>query len=36
MKQLIEVSPAVAPDGTVVIGTNNDGEYGVHPDGTLN
>lgn len=32
--KMIEVSPAVAPDGTVVIGTNNDLEYGVHPDGT--
>lgn len=33
-QKLIEVSNAVAPDGTVVVGTNNDHEYGVHPDGT--
>jgi len=30
----IEVSPAVAPDGTVVIGTNDPSEYGVTPAGT--
>ncbi len=29
----IEVSPAVAPDGTVVIGTNDAFEYGVTPAG---
>lgn len=34
VKRMIEVSSAVAPDGTVVVGTNNDGEYGLHPDGT--
>ncbi len=30
----IEVSPAVGPDGTVVIGTNDPFEYGVTPTGT--
>lgn len=34
VRKLIEVSPAVSPDGTIVIGTNNDGLYGVHPDGS--
>jgi outer membrane protein assembly factor BamB len=33
-QKLIEVSNAVAPDGTVIVGTNNDREYGVRPDGT--
>lgn len=32
-KDAIEVSNAVAPDGTVVLGTNADSEYGVHPNG---
>jgi outer membrane protein assembly factor BamB len=32
----IEVSPAVAPDGTVVIGTNDPFEYGLNPtDGSV-
>jgi outer membrane protein assembly factor BamB len=31
----IEVSPAVAPDGTIVVGSNDEYEYGVHPDGRL-
>ncbi len=30
----IEVSPAVGPDGTVVVGDNNPDEYGFHPDGS--
>lgn len=29
--QIVEVSPAVAPDGTVVIGTNDPFEYGLDP-----
>jgi outer membrane protein assembly factor BamB len=33
-KDIIEVSAAVAPDGTVVVGSNDAYEYGVHPDGT--
>ncbi len=32
-KSIIEVSPAVAADGTVVVGTNDAFEYGVGPDG---
>ena len=34
-KDLIEVSPAVAPDGTVVVGTNDDDEIGLHPRGRV-
>jgi outer membrane protein assembly factor BamB len=34
-EQLIEVSPAVASDGTAVIGSNDAYEYGVNADGTL-
>jgi outer membrane protein assembly factor BamB len=30
--EMVEVSPAVAPDGTVVIGTNDDYQYGLRPD----
>lgn len=30
---IVEVSPAVAPDGTVVLGTNDRFQYGVGPDG---
>lgn len=29
----VEVSPAVAPDGTVVLGTNDKYQYGIGPDG---
>ncbi len=33
---IVEVSPAVAPDGTVVIGTNDPFQYGLDPaDGTV-
>jgi outer membrane protein assembly factor BamB len=32
-KDTIEVSNGIAPDGTVVLGTNADSEYGVHPNG---
>jgi outer membrane protein assembly factor BamB len=32
-KDTIEVSNGVAADGTVVLGTNADSEYGVHPNG---
>ena len=32
LTELIEVSPAVAPDGTVVIGTNDPWQYGLDPD----
>jgi outer membrane protein assembly factor BamB len=32
-RSLVEVSNAVAPDGTVVLGTNADREYGIRPDG---
>jgi outer membrane protein assembly factor BamB len=35
VQDTIEVSPAVAADGTVVFGGNDDTEYGVGPDGTL-
>jgi len=31
----IEVSPAIAPDGTLVLGTNGTNEWGYHPDGSL-
>ena len=34
LPETIEVSPAVAPDGTVVVGDNDPNEYGFHPDGT--
>lgn len=34
--KMVEVSPAVAPDGTIVIGTNDAYEYGLSPgDGTV-
>ncbi|MFL6154784.1 MAG: PQQ-binding-like beta-propeller repeat protein, partial [Marmoricola sp.] len=34
--RMIEVSPAVAPDGTVVVGTNDPYEYGLRPsDGSV-
>ena len=34
--QIVEVSPAVGPDGTVVIGTNDPYEYGLDPrDGSV-
>lgn len=33
---IVEVSPAVSPSGTVVIGTNDDFQYGLHPaDGSM-
>jgi len=31
----IEVSPAVGPDGTVIVGPNDDYVYGIAPNGTL-
>ena len=31
----VEVSPAIAPDGTVLLGTNGSSEWGYHPDGKL-
>lgn len=31
----IEVSPSVAPDGTIVLGTNDPYEYGISPTGTV-
>jgi outer membrane protein assembly factor BamB len=31
----VEVSPGLAPDGTVVLGTNGSNEWGYHPDGKL-
>jgi peptidoglycan/xylan/chitin deacetylase (PgdA/CDA1 family)/outer membrane protein assembly factor BamB len=31
---LIEVSPSVAPDGTIVVASNDPYTYGVNPDGT--
>jgi outer membrane protein assembly factor BamB len=34
-RALVEVSPAVADDGTVVFGSNDTVEYGVGPDGHL-
>lgn len=34
-RDTIEVSPAVTADGTVVVGTNNDVQYGLRPDGTV-
>ena len=34
--EIVEVSPAVAPDGTVVVGTNDPYEYGLDPtDGSV-
>lgn len=33
LPELIEVSPAVAPDGTVVVGDNDPYEYAFRPDG---
>lgn len=36
LTQIIEVSPAVAPDGTIVIGTDDPYEYGLDPhDGSV-
>lgn len=32
-QDLVEVSPAVGPDGTVVLGTNDRYQYGIGPDG---
>ena len=34
-KKPIEVSSAVSPDGTVILGTNHDKEYGIDRDGTV-
>jgi outer membrane protein assembly factor BamB len=34
LKEVTEVSPAVAPDGTIVVGDNSPHEYGFHPDGS--
>ena len=34
-RDIIEVSTAVAADGTVIVGTNNDVQYGLGPDGTV-
>lgn len=34
-RDIIEVSTAVAADGTVIVGTNNDVQYGLRPDGTV-
>lgn len=34
-RDIIEVSPAVAPDGTVIAGTNDAFEYGLGPDGSV-
>ncbi|HSZ43523.1 MAG TPA: PQQ-binding-like beta-propeller repeat protein [Trebonia sp.] len=31
----VEVSPGLAPDGTVVLGTNGASEWGYHPDGKV-
>ena len=31
----VEVSPGLAPDGTVVLGTNQQTEWAYHPDGSL-
>jgi outer membrane protein assembly factor BamB len=31
----VEVSPGLAPDGTVVLGTDGSNEWGYHPDGML-
>lgn len=33
LPEIIEVSPAVGPDGTVVVGDNDPYEYGFRPDG---
>ena len=32
-RSIIEVSPAIGPDGTVVLGTNDAFQYGIGPDG---
>jgi outer membrane protein assembly factor BamB len=32
--KMVEVSNAVAPNGTVVLGTNHDKEFGIAPDGS--
>lgn len=34
-KAPIEVAPSVAPDGTVVLGTNDPYEYGIRPSGAV-
>lgn len=34
-RKMVEVSNGVAPDGTVVLGTNHDREYGIGPDGKV-
>ena len=34
-RSLVEVSNAVAPDGTVILGTNDDRQFGVRPDGRI-
>jgi outer membrane protein assembly factor BamB len=34
-KQMVEVSNAVNANGTVVLGTNHDKEYGIKPDGSV-
>jgi outer membrane protein assembly factor BamB len=33
LREVTEVSPAVGPDGTVVVGDNSADEYAFHPDG---
>ncbi|MGI8622149.1 MAG: PQQ-binding-like beta-propeller repeat protein, partial [Solirubrobacteraceae bacterium] len=34
-RDIVEVSPAVAPDGTVLFGANDSTEYGVTPEGRV-
>lgn len=34
-RELIEVSSAVGPDGTIAAGTNANAEYGIGPDGSV-
>lgn len=34
-RDIIEVSTSVAADGTVIVGTNNDVQYGLRPGGTV-
>jgi outer membrane protein assembly factor BamB len=35
-EEMVEVSPAVAPDGTIVVGTNDPWQYGLNPgDGSV-
>lgn len=34
VRSIIETTPAVAPDGTIVLGTNDAYQYGVRPDGS--